>query len=316
MTPSHPDQQEPVTAASDMAILFADIGGSTSLYQREGDSEGHQLIVNSLSSMRTAVESAGGTLLRTVGDAVLARFDYCDQASAAAIAIQELHIDGALSVRVGFHWGQAIADDGDVYGNAVNIAARVAGLANTGEITITADVVQRLTVGIVPRPQLLDELSVKGIDAPLSIYRIPWRTQGAVGDATVVHTGFAAHNKNSVKTHIVLEIGEQSLILNEHSEKCTIGRDKSSTVVATHGAASRLHATIECKRGVYVLEDLSTNGTYVVKKDQPPVYVHRDTLTLDGTGFIATGFLPEKQSPEMAESDGRISYVTRVGENV
>ena len=114
----------------------------------------------------------------------------------------------------------------------------------------------------------------------------------------------------------MLEISEQSLILNEHSEKCTIGRDKSSAVVATHGAASRLHATIECKRGVYVLEDLSTNGTYVIKKDQPPVYVHRDTLTLDGTGFIATGFLPEKESPEMAESDGRISYVTRVGENV
>ena len=304
-----PKQQENSTDASDMAILFADIGGSTSLYQQAGDSQGHQLIVNSLGAMRKAVESAGGTLLRTVGDAVLASFDSCDQASAAAIEIQELHSDNILSVRVGFHWGHAIADDGDVYGNAVNIAARVADLANTGEITVTADVVQRLSDGIVPTPQLLDQLAVKGIETPLSVYRIPWRVQGNVGDATVVATSINTGNSRNIKTNILLKIGEQSLVLDEHSDKCTIGRDTGSTITATHSAASRLHATIECKQGVYVLEDLSTNGTYVIKPEQPPVYVHRDKLTIDGSGYIATGFLPEKDSTD------KISFVTRLADS-
>lgn len=308
MASSSPDKQGSTTEASDMAILFADIGGSTSLYQREGDTQGHQLIVNSLGAMRTAVESAGGTLLRTVGDAVLASFDTCDQASVAAIAIQELHTDNELSVRVGFHWGRAIADDGDVYGNAVNIAARVSGLANTGEITVTADVVQRLSNGIVPTPQLLDEIAVKGIDEPLSVYRIPWRVQGNVGDATVVANSLNVRSTRTVKTHILLRFGEHSLVLDEHSEKCTIGRDTNSVVTTTHSAASRLHATIECKQGVYVLEDLSTNGTYVIKPEQPPVYVHRDKLTLDGSGYIATGFLPEKDSTD------KISFVTRLAD--
>jgi len=105
--------------ATPMAILFADIGGSTSLYQRAGDSQAHQLITDSLNSMRSSVEAAGGELLRTVGDAVLARFENCDAACAAAVSIQESHRNSTLSVRVGFHWGLAIADRGDVYGNAV-----------------------------------------------------------------------------------------------------------------------------------------------------------------------------------------------------
>ena len=92
-----PKQQENSTDASDMAILFADIGGSTSLYQQAGDSQGHQLIVNSLGAMRKAVESAGGTLLRTVGDAVLASFDSCDQASACLLYTSPSPRDATLS---------------------------------------------------------------------------------------------------------------------------------------------------------------------------------------------------------------------------
>jgi len=311
MTLPESNQQGDATASSEIAILFADIGGSTGLYQRAGDSQAHQLIVNSLALMRDSVESSGGTFLRNVGDAILASFDQCDHAREAAIKIQEKHIESELSVRIGFHWGPAIADDGDVYGNAVNIAARVAGLANTGEIMVTSDVVDRLSVDGMPRPQLLDELEVKGIRDPIGIFRLSWRVE-AGGSVTIVETDMNARSRRVAKTQILLEIGGDSLVLGEGSGKCAIGRQKcpdtSDTLIATHTAASRLHATIHCKQGVYVLEDLSTNGTYVVKKDQPPVYVHRDTLTLDGEGIIATGFLPEAEA--IAKGDA-ISFVIR-----
>jgi len=193
------------------------------------------------------------------------------------------------------HWGKAIADDGDVYGNAVNIAARVAEVANTGEIMATAEVVARMSGNTILPPLLFDELELKGISASISIYRIPWQNQDSAG-ATVVDTGAMAKEIRNTKTHLLCKIGDQSLVINERSEKCTIGRDTNNTIVATHVAASRLHASIECKQGVYVLEDLSTNGTYIIKDNQPPVYVHRDSITLDGAGVIATGFLPEKDS--------------------
>ena len=293
-------------AASAMAILFADIGGSTSLYQRAGDSQAHQMITDSLATMRIAVEAAGGQLLRTVGDAVLASFDTCDAACDASIAIQKAHRNSALSVRVGFHWGLAISDKGDVYGNAVNIAARVSGLANTHEIMITREVVDRLSATPFGPAQLLDELPLRGVDKPLSIYRIPWEPQNMHTQIQVASTS-DLRGRHSVNLELDLSIGDKTVSLVSNGQKCTIGRSEDNTLQAIHDAASRVHATIECKQGKYVLEDVSTNGTYVIKNGQPFVFVHRDSVTLDGAGILATGFLPKDE----ADKGRAIQFVTR-----
>lgn len=292
--------------ATPMAILFADIGGSTSLYQSAGDSQAHQLISDSLNSMRRSVEAAGGELLRTVGDAVLARFESCDSACTAAVAIQESHRDSPLSVRVGFHWGLAISDRGDVYGNAVNIAARVSGLANTHEIMTTQEVVDRLTATPCGPAQLLDVLPLRGVDKPLSIYRIPWEVQN-IDTQTQVATSRELHGRRSVNVEMELSCAGRTVTLESNGQKCTLGRSEDSTLQAMHTAASRVHATIECKHGKYVLEDVSTNGTYVIKDGQPFVFVHRDSVTLDGSGILATGFLPKDEDDKLRA----IRFVTR-----
>lgn len=297
------DLVEDVEAAGDgkeaipMAILFADIGGSTSLYQSAGDSQAHQLITDSLTNMRNAVEAAGGELLRTVGDAVLAKFADCDAACAASVAIQEVHRNSPLSVRVGFHWGLAIADRGDVYGNAVNIAARVSGLANTNEIMTTQEVVDRLTATPCGPAQLLDVLPLRGVEVPLSIYRIPWEVQN-LDTMTQVVLGPEVQGRRAVKLELELSNADKTVTLQSNGQKCTIGRSDDSTLQAMHTAASRVHATIECKQGKYVLEDLSTNGTYVIKNGQPYVFVHRDSVTIDGAGILATGYLPKDEQDE------------------
>lgn len=291
---------------SPMAILFADIGGSTSLYQSAGDSQAHQLITDSLNSMRSSVESAGGVLLRTVGDAVLAKFDDCDAACAASVSIQEAHKHSPLSVRVGFHWGLAIADRGDVYGNAVNIAARVSGLANTHEIMTTQEVVDRLTGTPHGPAQLLDVLPLKGVEKPLSIYRIPWEAQNLDMQTQIASSG-PLHERRSVNQELELTIAGNTVTLASNGQKCTIGRSDDSTLQALHTAASRVHATIECKQGKFVLEDVSTNGTYVIKDGQPFLFVHRDSVTLDGAGVLATGFMPQDTQDEACT----IRFVTR-----
>jgi len=299
-------ETESAKVAAPMAILFADIGGSTSLYQSAGDSQAHQLITDSLADMGIAVEAAGGELLRTVGDAVLASFDDCDDACAAAVAIQEAHRNSPLSVRVGFHWGLAIADRGDVYGNAVNIAARVSGLANTREIMTTHEVVDQLTATPYGPAQLLDVLPLRGVETPLRIYRIPWEEQN-LDTQTQVATNGSLQGRRSVNLELDLINGDKSITLKSDGQKCTIGRSNDSTVQAMHTAASRVHATIECKQGKYVLEDTSTNGTYLIKNGQPYVFVHRDSVTIDGAGVLATGFLPKDK-----EDEGRaIRFVTR-----
>lgn len=287
------------TVASELAILFADIGGSTALYRRVGDATAHQMIRDGLDAMRKSVEDAGGVLLRTVGDAVLASFDACDNACAAAMNMHEAFASSPLEVRVGFHWGEAIPDQGDVYGNAVNIAARVSGLANTGEIMVTREVVTRLSAANRANSQLLDKISVKGVEEPLEIHRLQWQHHD-VDQATMMFTKPFTHDANKVgQTRLVLNCLAQSATLAADGDSCSIGRGEDNQIITAHGAASRVHATIERKQGKFVLADRSTNGTYVAKSGQPAVFVHRDSITLDGTGVMAVGFMPD-DNPDSA----------------
>lgn len=290
MTESH--------SASELAILFADIGGSTALYQRVGDAAAHQMIMDCLTAMRESVETAGGKLLRHVGDAVLASFTDCDSAFNAARAMHEAFRSSTLSVRVGFHWGEAIPDQGDVYGNAVNIAARVSSLANTDEIMVTQEVVSRLSAANVVRAQLLDRISVRGVQEPLEIHRLHWQ-QGETDQVTILYTPpLATENvRHSGGFTLSLTCSGQEVSLSADGQSVTIGRSDSNSIQTAHSAASRVHATIECKAGKFILADRSTNGTYVSKHGTPAVFVHRDSYNLDGDGVLAVGFEPN-DSPE------------------
>ena len=169
-----------------LAILFADIAGSTELYERVGDVEAHRRVAESLAFMAEAVQVNAGTVLRTVGDSTLASFDQCDDALGAACDMQRLHKITPLSVRIGFHIGPVIPDKGDVYGNAVNIAARVASFAKTEEITATEQAVASLNNGNRARATLLDAINVKGISDPMGVYRIAWEADESM------HTRVAA----------------------------------------------------------------------------------------------------------------------------
>ncbi len=293
--------------STEIAILFADIVGSTKLYQDVGDAEAHRMVVHCLETMQEAVESVGGTLLRTVGDAVLARFDSSDDAFLAAIKMQEQQQRSKLSIRIGFHWGEAIPNQGDVYGNAVNVAARVAGLANGNEIVTTSEVVERLSACHQANTLYLTEINVKGISEPLELFRLRWKqeTQDA---ATQIFTRREVGGRAVARMILEISSGGRSVTLADHGDKCSIGRGSENDLQTTHETASRLHATISCKQGKFFLEDASTNGTYVIKNQQQSVFVHRESISLDGVGVVTTGFLPEDSTIEQA---GVINFTAR-----
>ncbi len=302
------------TISEEIAILFSDIVGSTSLYQEIGDTEAHRLVVECLDTMRAAVESVGGTLLRTVGDAVLAKFDSCDDAYSGAIKMQQLHENSRISVSIGFHWGEAIPNQGDVYGNAVNVAARVAGMANGNEIVVTKEVVDRLSAQYQQDISFLTEINVKGIDQPLGLFRLRWESaaqQPATQDLQSHDQATQIFSRSALPPSIDMQLklsGEHATItLFAHGDKCSIGRGSENNLQTAHSNASRLHATVTCKQGKYYLEDASSNGTYIIKAEQRPVFVHRETVTLDGTGVITTGFLPDDRS---STQDGAFQYAT------
>ena len=117
--------------ARQVTVLFADVSGSTKLYESEGDKAATEAIARCVDQLRKTVESSGGRVVKTIGDEVMAVFPTPDAAAFAAsnmqYAIDALPLVGAtkLGVRIGFHCGPVIQSDNDIFGDTVNLAARL-----------------------------------------------------------------------------------------------------------------------------------------------------------------------------------------------
>ena len=295
-------------AQQTLAILFADIAGSTQLYEKVGDVEAHRRVAESLGFMADAVSRHGGEVLRTVGDSTLASFVSCDNALLAACAMQENHKATPLAVRVGFHYGPVIPDKGDVYGNAVNIAARVASFAKTDEITATADSIANLSDVNRARATLLDTIQVKGVTEPVGIYRVTWEADETMHTQIAV-TPLVSH---AVSEHTEVELQHNGHIhrVDKQANALTIGRDKLCGLSIDGERISRQHAQIEWSAGQLQLSDTSTNGTFIHRRDEAPLFVRRETVVLEGAGFIGFGTLPNDDKATA------VAYAVNAGEPV
>ncbi len=170
-----------------LTLLFTDLKGSTALYDREGDLEAYRLVQDHFAALKAVVSDHSGALIKTMGDAVMAAFPTVTDGTAAAIsmmaAMQELSgergVKDDLGLKVGLHAGPALAISAgrslDYFGQTVNIAARVQGLADAGDICLTNSLNDTAAV-----PTLLSEAGyashserarLKGVSAAEQIYR-------------------------------------------------------------------------------------------------------------------------------------------------
>lgn len=281
-----------------LTVLFADLAGSTRLYQTQGDEEAHHRVTDSLRCMREAVERNGGNLLRTVGDAVLASFEKTDEAYLAAVDIQRDHQQMSLSVRVGFHHGVVIPDAGDVYGNAVNIAARVAAFAEADEICTTEEAVAQLSSAHRSNARFLDNVDFKGVADPMPVYRVQWNRNAP--ETTIM---MAVSQTERYQSDLVLEliIGSRRIRVDEDNTVVTFGRAQDNDVTIEADSVSRNHARIEMKRGRFLIHDSSTNGTYLIRGGFSTEFIRRESASLDNFGSIGLGFKPTDESMHTIE---------------
>ncbi len=281
-----------------LTILFADIGSSSALYDTVGDEQAHRLVADSLARMKWAVANNGGKVLRTVGDSVLASFNSSDEAFLGAKAIQQSHVDIALSVRVGFHTGQVIPDGGDIYGHAVNLAARVAEFAREDEIVATADSVSQLSRANRILVSSVYSIDVKGVPEPVAIHRMLWRDESAATRLSSREDFLAAVSSNY---RLKIEYGSTQLFAGIECADVCMGRAEDNQIAVLNDEASRKHAQILYRHGQFVLHDLSTNGTYVKKRGLQAFFVRRDSIVLDGQGVISLGVSPEASQNELIQ---------------
>ena len=273
---------------SRMAVLFADVSGSTRLYESLGDAEALATIGRCVALMSTVCVGHGGRVVKTIGDEVMAVFPSADTAAQAAVEMQgriseHPPVGGSrLAIRVGFHLGPAIETDGDVFGDSVNVAARMAALAKREQIILSSHTADTLAPWLRERVREIDTLSVKGKSQDIGIFELIW--QDSDEDLTAVATRY-----KPLPARIVLRHGTKELVLDESATTITIGRDTGNEIVIADRKASRLHARIERRRDKFVIIDQSSNGTYVTVDGEPEIMLRREELMLRGRGHVTFG---------------------------
>ncbi len=160
---------------SPLTILFTDIESSTATTQRIGD-EGAQGIVRIHNAIvREAVKAADGREVKHTGDGIMASFSSATRGVECAIAIQRelASRPGAPRVRIGVNSGEPVVEDGDLFGTAVQLAARACSHALPGQILV-ANVVRELTAGKGFVYRDIGEVELRGFESPVRLYEIGW----------------------------------------------------------------------------------------------------------------------------------------------
>lgn len=283
-----------------LAILFADVCGSTKLYDTLGDVKARSTVARCIQLMTEATENEGGTLIKTIGDEVMSTFKSADDAAAAATEMQEsisgsLVVDGRpIAIRVGFHMGPVLCEGGDVFGDAVNLAARMTGQAKAGQILTTAPTVELMTAIWKASTRQIDRAAVRGKRDQIDVYEVTWQGE----ETTRMVTPAWAVAATECTARLKLKLGDRRVEVNDDVPQVTLGRAEQNDLVVVGDLISRLHARVEYRNGRFILTDLSTNGTYIVDKGGTQTFVRRDSHDLKGSGLIGLGKMPRAQSPE------------------
>lgn len=292
ISPSEPRStaRTPTTGEpSSPAVLFADIAGSTRLYDTLGDTRAKGLIDECIGLMRHIVERYGGRVVKTIGDEVMCVLPHADNACLAATDMQ-LRISGLpelpgvkRAIRVGFHAGPVIEENNDVFGDSVNIAARMAALAKAMQIITTQATVEQLSQMLQNSTRRIAALSVKGKGDDIEVCEVIWQA----GDELTMAT--PSIYRQSVPTRLRVAYAGKEMVLERANAGIVLGRDPGCEVVVTDRMASRQHARIERRRDNFFLIDQSTNGTFVTFDGENEITLRRDELMLRSRGRIAFG---------------------------
>ena len=282
------DQLTPVT------VLFVDISGSTALYAKRGDATAFGLTKACLDLVGAQVTAAGGRVLRQVGDGVLAVFDTPVKGLRGAIRTIEAIEDPAcplaregVRVRGGLSSGPAVLLADDVYGDVANVAARLVGRADAGEIFLSGKVYEALPGELRANVQLIDQMLLRNRPTPVLVYKCVRDTHRATVKAR-------ARRRPSTATMEVTH-GDRLLVVGPERPRVCMGRDAGNDIRIDEDVVSRNHAEIALRGDRFLLVDRSTNGTYVYPDNGPMLRLVREEIVLTGAGRLVLGIAETSQ---------------------
>lgn len=291
-----------MTQISDLTVLFADLRGSTALYETLGNAEATSVVTHCVSALGRPVAEGGGHVVKTLGDGLMAVFPQPQVAVQTAVQMQDVLESivsrgqergassglRALRLQVALARGEVVEMAGDCFGDAVNVAARLLDHAGDNETLVTVDVLQGLGAEQRARFRSLDRLVLRGRVEPVQVHVMGGRR----GGVDMAPTQFGDVSGVAEPDGLRLTWQDLHRVFASQQVPVVLGRSPQASFCVDDSRVSRSHARVDWHSGSFQLTDLSYNGTYVRFADGEIVSLRRGSCTLHGSGVIGLGGSP------------------------
>ena len=284
---------------SNLAVLYADVSGSTRLYEEHGDDIARADMAACIELLDQAAKDLGGETIKTIGDEIMCAFEEPVKAALAATEMQaalrrageEGHFQmGVLHIKVGWHYGAVSWRGEDLIGEAPVTAQQIINLANADEILTSRQSIDTLPRPLFPDAHSMHHIEAEAWDGEIEVYKMPWEK---TGEETQISSKPIVQSVD-VEVALILEYDGQEFKVDADRTTCIVGRGKNADLRVSGGFTSRQHAQISYRQGRFSVRDESVNGTYVVGDDGQTRHLRREEGVLTGTGMIGFGADPEK----------------------
>lgn len=295
-----------------LSILFADICNSSALYEQLGDRVAQEIIGKILQRLSDLTIQFGGNVIKTVGDAIVATFPAVEKAVEAAKSMQMTMICGIcekpdlppINIHIGIHCGPVVKDGDDIFGDAVNIASRVADYAKPRQIIATLAAIEGVSKVSGHLKKYIGRITAKNITGEIELFEILFGNQQTtmVIDSREVSEALFCSN-------LYLMHGRRVATVDAHRTVISVGREDYNDIVVKYSWISRTHAYFENRNGIFLVIDKSSNGTFIYPENAEPLYINKREHPLVGRGLIFFG--REKSDEKNADVMDIVEYDVR-----
>jgi hypothetical protein len=255
--------------------------------------------------MRAATDQNHGSVIKTMGDEVMATFPTADDALNAAAQMQKqivLHPalkmgEQTVAIRIGCNFGPVVVENRDIFGSAVHTANRMTSQAKAGQIITTATMVERLSSEWRASVRQIDIATLKGRSSEVALFEVLWQTDDITSMVPAI--AIASRDRPNKPHRLRLRYQGQEVLVEDGHASISMGRAEENDLVIKGNLISRLHARVEVNRNKFMLVDQSTNGTFVIGKDGEEAFVRRDSMQIRGEGLIGLGKAPDSNSSQV-----------------
>jgi len=283
----------------EVAIVFADVVGSTQLYEKFGDTKASETVAICLDIMKDATFQFNGTVIKTIGDEVMSTFETVDEAMGAAVMMQtRISAEGRkkdgipVSIRIGCHYGPVVQEQNDIFGAAVHTANRMTSQAKSSQIVISGFTVEQMSPELSSQARQIDVATVRGRLDEVALFELVWQPD----EATSMLPTIEWEDKLRKASKLLINFKDSTVEVSDRKKSINLGRADDNDVVVKGNLISRIHAKVEMRRGRFVITDQSTNGTFVQDIQGHEEFVRRDSTELGAEGTIGLGRTEEPGS--------------------